>query len=179
MPPPARRRATPAASTPSSTPSTPASPAALNRLIKTPPLLASATYEATVILRQLLDTFAAAGKANVKATTSQSNKSAPSVSSMRFASRGIKMEATRREQVIVKDGELQMSGLPYKRGEVVEVIILPQESQRGNRSRLTVGELRRSGLFGLWKDRDDIQDSAAFARQLREQAQPETLSIYP
>jgi len=27
------------------------------------------------------------------------------------------------------------------------------------------------GLIGLWKDREDIEDSAAYARQLREQAQ--------
>jgi len=38
------------------------------------------------------------------------------------------MEATRCEQVIVEDGELRISGLPHKRGEVVEVIILPQRA---------------------------------------------------
>ncbi len=36
---------------------------------------------------------------------------------------------------------------------------------------LTVGELRKSGLIGLWKDREDIEDSAAYARELREQVQ--------
>ena len=39
------------------------------------------------------------------------------------------------------------------------------------RLRLTVRQLRQSGLIGLWKDRDDIQDSATYARHLREQAQ--------
>ena len=39
------------------------------------------------------------------------------------------------------------------------------------RPRLTVRQLRRSGLIGLWQDRDDIEDSALYARQLREQAQ--------
>jgi hypothetical protein len=39
------------------------------------------------------------------------------------------------------------------------------------RSRLTVRQLRQSGLIGMWKDRDDIRDSAAYARRLREQAQ--------
>jgi len=39
------------------------------------------------------------------------------------------------------------------------------------RSRLTVHQLRQSGLIGMWKDRDDIQDSATYARRLREQAQ--------
>lgn len=36
---------------------------------------------------------------------------------------------------------------------------------------MTVKQLRESGLIGLWKDREDIQDSADYARQLREQAQ--------
>jgi hypothetical protein len=36
---------------------------------------------------------------------------------------------------------------------------------------LTVGDLRRSGLLGMWKDRDDIEDSSLYARQLREAAQ--------
>lgn len=36
---------------------------------------------------------------------------------------------------------------------------------------LTVGDLRRSGLLGMWKDREDIQDSSVYARQLREAAQ--------
>ena len=36
---------------------------------------------------------------------------------------------------------------------------------------LTAGELARSGIIGLWRDREDIPDSAAYARQLKEQAQ--------
>ena len=39
------------------------------------------------------------------------------------------------------------------------------------RSRLTVRQFRESGLIGMWKDRDDIRDSAAYARRLRERAQ--------
>ena len=39
------------------------------------------------------------------------------------------------------------------------------------RSHLTVRQLRESGVIGLWKDRYDIRDSAAYARRLREQAQ--------
>jgi len=34
-----------------------------------------------------------------------------------------------------------------------------------------VRQLRQSGLIGLWKNRDDIIDSAVYARQLRKQAQ--------
>lgn len=36
---------------------------------------------------------------------------------------------------------------------------------------LTVGDLRKSGLLGMWKDREDIEDSSLYARQLRETAQ--------
>jgi hypothetical protein len=35
----------------------------------------------------------------------------------------------------------------------------------------TVGDFRNSGLLGMWKDRSDIEDSAVYSRQLREEAQ--------
>lgn len=45
------------------------------------------------------------------------------------------------------------------------------EAETASPLHLTVGELRESGLIGLWKDREDIEDSAAYARELREQVQ--------
>ncbi len=81
------------------------------------------------------------------------------------------MEAIRVEQILEKDGEIEVTGLPYKKGQLVEIIFLPQQPVRRKRSQLTVGQFRKSGLIGLWKDRDDIQDSSAYARQLRERAQ--------
>ena len=81
------------------------------------------------------------------------------------------MEIIRREEVIVKDGQIRLAGLPYKRGDRVEVIVLPREPQAGPHERLTAGQLRRSGLIGLWQDRTDIKDSSIYARRLREQAQ--------
>ena len=81
------------------------------------------------------------------------------------------MEAVRLEQVVVEDGQMVITGLPYKRGQWVEVILLPQPQKTVRRSRLTVRQLRQSGLIGLWKDRDDIEDSTVYARRLREQAQ--------
>lgn len=36
---------------------------------------------------------------------------------------------------------------------------------------LTVGQLRESGLIGLWADREDIEDSTTYSQTLREQAQ--------
>jgi hypothetical protein len=81
------------------------------------------------------------------------------------------MEAIRVQQVVAEDGKVLITGLPYKKGQSVEIILLPQPSKTALRSRLTVRQLRESSLIGLWKDRDDIGDSVAYARQLREQAQ--------
>jgi hypothetical protein len=81
------------------------------------------------------------------------------------------MEAVQTRQVIAKDGEVLITGLPYKKGQLVEVIVLLHPMAPSPRARLTVGHLRQSGLIGLWQDRDDIGDSSVYARQLREQAQ--------
>ena len=81
------------------------------------------------------------------------------------------MEAVRVQQVVAKDGEVLVRGMPYKKGQVVEIIVLPQSMRTTPRSHLTVRQLRKSGVIGLWKDRYDIRDSAAYARRLREQAQ--------
>ncbi|WP_448539788.1 hypothetical protein [Roseiflexus sp.] len=81
------------------------------------------------------------------------------------------MEAIRREEVIVKDGQIHLTGLPYRRGDRVEIIVLPQADKTRTQIRLTVRQLRQSGLIGLWRDRSDIEDSSAYARRLREQAQ--------
>ena len=81
------------------------------------------------------------------------------------------MEAVQVQQVIAKDGEVLITGLPYKKGQSVEIIVFLRPTTLPPHERLTVGRLRRSGLIGLWKDRDDIGDSSVYARQLREQAQ--------
>ena len=81
------------------------------------------------------------------------------------------MEAVRVQQIVAKDGEVLVRGIPYKKGQVVEIIVLPQPVRTTPRSHLTVRQLRESGLIGLWKDRYDIRDSAVYARRLREQAQ--------
>ena len=81
------------------------------------------------------------------------------------------MEAIRVQQVVAEDGEIVITDLPYKKGQAVEIILLLQPTRIAPRSRLTVRQLRQSGLIGLWKDRNDIRDSAAYARRLREQAQ--------
>ena len=81
------------------------------------------------------------------------------------------MEAVQVQQVMTRDGELLITGLPYKRGQAVQIIVFAPPPAPRLRGRLTVGQLRQSGLIGLWEDRADIGDSSAYARQLREQAQ--------
>ena len=83
------------------------------------------------------------------------------------------MQAVRLNTVLKKDGEITMRGLPFKKGDRVEMILLPAGAATRERA-LTARRLRRSGLIGLWKGRSDIGDSATFARQLREQAEQRT-----
>ena len=51
------------------------------------------------------------------------------------------------------------------------MILLPESLTAPLKPYLTANQLLHSELVGLWKDRDDIEDSADYARQLREQAQ--------
>jgi len=88
------------------------------------------------------------------------------------------MEALRVHKVLTKDGEILVEDLPYKKGDAVEVILLPQHEATKPHKALTVGQVRESGLIGMWKDRDDITDSASFARRLREQAQRREAANY-
>lgn len=81
------------------------------------------------------------------------------------------MEALRVKTTIEKDGEISLTGLPYTKGDEVEMILLVQPTRRIKRRPLTARALRRAGVVGLWKNRTDLPDSAAYARQLREQAQ--------
>ena len=81
------------------------------------------------------------------------------------------MEALRIPEIVQQDGEIHLKGLPYKKGQRVEIILWPATPAPAAKSRLTARRLLNSGLIGLWRDRDDIEDSAAYARQLWEQAQ--------
>ena len=81
------------------------------------------------------------------------------------------MDAIRLEQVLTEDGKVVITGLPCKKGQAVEITLRFRQEKLCSRPRLTVRDLRRSGLIGLWKDRDDIVDSAAYARWLRKQAE--------
>jgi hypothetical protein len=80
------------------------------------------------------------------------------------------MDAIRLQTVVAKDGEIALTGLPYRKGDTVEMILLGQTTSTSRRLP-TARQLRQSSLIGLWKDRTELTDSADFARQLREQAQ--------
>ncbi len=81
------------------------------------------------------------------------------------------MEAIRMQQTIQKKGELTLRNLPVEEGQQVEVLLLFPASKKSKKARLTARQLLNSGLIGLWKERQDISDSADYARQLREVAQ--------
>ena len=55
------------------------------------------------------------------------------------------MEAIRIQQVIAEDGKVLITGLPYKKGQFVEVILVPQPLKTVLRPRLTVRQLRDQG----------------------------------
>jgi hypothetical protein len=57
--------------------------------------------------------------------------------------------------------------IPPGPAEVVLVIAPDIQPKKG----LTAGDLLRSPLCGMWKDRTDIGDSLTYARQLRTEAE--------
>ena len=81
------------------------------------------------------------------------------------------LQAIRVHATIENDGELRLSGLPFKKGEEVELILLNEHLASPLRTVMTARQLLESGIVGLWADRTDVTDSSAYARQLREQAQ--------
>jgi hypothetical protein len=81
------------------------------------------------------------------------------------------MQAIRLEKTVEVDGQINLTGLPYQKGDRVELILLSAPPVDDGPPRLTARGLLESKLVGLWSDRDDLTDSPEFARQLREQAQ--------
>jgi hypothetical protein len=81
------------------------------------------------------------------------------------------MEAIRLRKAVKRDGEIVVTGLPFQKGEYVELILVIDHPTLPKRRPLTAKRLLHSGLVGLWKDRTDIEDSTAYARRLREEAQ--------
>lgn len=80
------------------------------------------------------------------------------------------METIRLHKLIEKDGQIMLKDLPFKKGQSIEMIVLIDSNDKSAKRRLTARKLRTSSLIGLWKDREDITDSAEYARQLREKS---------
>ncbi len=59
--------------------------------------------------------------------------------------------------------------LPTGPAEVV-VVIVPENSKFEKRGK-TAGDMIKSPLFGIWKNRKDIADGLEFARKLRKNAE--------
>ena len=83
-------------------------------------------------------------------------------------SRGDFMQAFKIMEIVKKDGELKMSGLPLRKGQRVEMIVMTEPLTESIGA--TAQNLLKSKIVGLWKDRP-IEDSAMYARILRDEAQ--------
>ena len=81
------------------------------------------------------------------------------------------MHTIRVHKVVDKDGEILVRGVPCKKGQHVEVIMLIEPPSDSSASYPTARQLLESELIGLWRDREDMGDSPAFARSLRSQAE--------
>jgi hypothetical protein len=81
------------------------------------------------------------------------------------------MDAIRIYTTVEQDGEIHLANLSLKRGQRVELIVLPEAATSAERPLLTAAALVTSRVVGLWEGREDSTDSSAFARQLRDQAQ--------
>ena len=79
------------------------------------------------------------------------------------------MQAIKIWETVKKDGELKMFGLPLRKGQRVEMIVMTEPLITESIG-ATARNLLKSKLVGLWKDRP-IEDSVMYARILRNEAQ--------
>jgi hypothetical protein len=71
-------------------------------------------------------------------------------------------------QGTIQDGQIRLDNTPeLPEGARVILVVVGKEQEQKS---LTLGDLLESPLVGMWADREDIADSAEFARQLRERA---------
>ncbi len=68
------------------------------------------------------------------------------------------METVRIREKIKKDGEIILTGLPFKKGQIIEMIVM-SESARRIAKPSTARQLLSSGIVGMWKERG-IDDSS-------------------
>ncbi|MGH9853938.1 MAG: hypothetical protein ACREBD_29185 [Blastocatellia bacterium] len=81
--------------------------------------------------------------------------------------------AVRKKTTVQPGGVIEIRSPDLTPGASAEVIVLVDapETPAEPQSTMTAADLLQSGLVGLWEDRDDIADSAEFARRLRRQAE--------
>lgn len=79
------------------------------------------------------------------------------------------MQAIKILETVKKDGELKMFGLPVRKGQRVEMIVMIEPLITESIG-ATAQNLLKSKIVGLWKNRP-IEDSAMYARILRDEAQ--------
>ena len=84
----------------------------------------------------------------------------------------MKAQTATKEQILDQLQELE----PAQWREVLDFIDYLKYRQIGRRERtdrgeMTARDLLESGLVGMWADRNDIDDSLAFARRLRREAE--------
>jgi len=74
-------------------------------------------------------------------------------------------------QGTIHNGQIRFNNEPdLPEGASVIVVVVNEGQQIGDQKPLTLGDMLDSPLVGLWSDREDITDSAEFARELRERA---------
>jgi hypothetical protein len=79
------------------------------------------------------------------------------------------VDTIRLHRILEKDGEIFVKGLPFKKGQHVEMFIEPSDTSK--RPYMTARQLLQSNLVGLWQEREDVGDDSTFSRELRSQAQ--------
>lgn len=72
-------------------------------------------------------------------------------------------------QGTVRDGQIQLK-TDHPLPEGAQVIVVLVEDMSAEPRWLTARELAHSDIVGLWADREDIGDSAEYARKLRNNA---------
>jgi len=76
------------------------------------------------------------------------------------------MQAIKIQDIIKCDGEIHLAGLPVKKGQRVEMIVLVGQKAEHLPKEKACG-LLGSGLVGLWEDHA-IADTMTYARELRQ-----------
>lgn len=78
------------------------------------------------------------------------------------------MTAIRRHAVVEQDGEVTLRGLPYKKGDALDVVL--NRGRRSSRRPLRALDLAESSVAGMWQDYEPCADAPDLARELRERA---------